>query len=260
MHFKGCNVGKQKPFLDKFKEALGGHVIVTAPKHFHEVFFDDRFGVWESMAYEFMIRRPEPFKDRNAALQAFQGANFTLINGQKVPLDTWETKNASKEMWFPSNIVGQSRRAVPAKLATAVGKRTTTTTFYDFYAHQPAPFDVTINSTATTFDNRKDDLRTELGKKARFKTSHEFPMYVEFGYKSVAGFVNGYTWTFTKISASQIQCLGTRIEYMIAVPILDPADPISGTLFANFYPKTGTTNPAILNVLVESDTKFFETA
>lgn len=35
VHFKGCNVGKAPAFLTKFQEALGGNVMVTAPKHFH---------------------------------------------------------------------------------------------------------------------------------------------------------------------------------------------------------------------------------
>jgi hypothetical protein len=33
-HAKGCNIGRAAPWLAKLREALGGHVRVTAPRHY----------------------------------------------------------------------------------------------------------------------------------------------------------------------------------------------------------------------------------
>jgi hypothetical protein len=61
LHFKGCNLGKALPFVTKLKEALGGHVTVTAPKHFQGVVRVTRKGnngSFDYMCYEFQVQTP----------------------------------------------------------------------------------------------------------------------------------------------------------------------------------------------------------
>jgi hypothetical protein len=257
VHFKGCNIGKNRNFLVRFKEALGDHINMTAPKHFHDVHFDTRFGVWESMAYEFTIRQPKPFADRPAALAAFAGRNFPLISGT-VPAAHWDTPLAGGTKWIPARIDRGSSWKVRAKLATPVGSKTTAETIHEWRVDTNLGFRVVIASTATDDAARKQDLQSDLGGRARFKSGHAFPMYEELGYSSLSDFMSGYDWRFRPLSGGDLECNGSRVVYTSVIPILDPADALDGTLIANFYPNTGSAHPAILTSLVESDPIFFE--
>jgi hypothetical protein len=252
LHFKGCNAGKQRPFLVKLKEALGDHVNVTAPKHFHDIWFDTRYGVWESMAYEFRIQRPKFFADPADALSELQGApDMNLINNSPVPSANWP-------IWIPKRISVRrtTKWTVHANLGSSFGKRKTIPTTLEFRV-EPTEFPTFIKSSATTDAARKADLQAELATRARFKSSHPFPRYKELGYSSLANFLNGYTWKFTP-SGSDLHCLGSRIIYTSVIPILDPADSLKGNLIFNFYPNSGSSIPAITTTLQENDAKFFE--
>lgn len=100
VHFKGCNIGKAQPFVAKFREALGDHVNVTAPKHFHGITPEPRLGIFEYMAYEFSLRQPTDFPNRAAVLAAFQAAGFSYVDGTAVaaaglgPVDTFADRQA----------------------------------------------------------------------------------------------------------------------------------------------------------------------
>jgi hypothetical protein len=236
---------------------------MTAPKHFHDVHFDTRFGVWESMAYEFIIRRPTAFADRPAALAAFAGANFPLISSATVPSVTvpaahWDTVLAGGTKWIPARIDRSSTWNVQATLATPVGTKTTATTIHEFRVDTNLGFRVVIASTATTAAARKQDLQADLAARPRFQSAHPFPMYEELGYSSLSNFMSGYDWNFTPRGGGALECNGSRVVYRSVIPILNPADALNGTLIANFYPNTGSTHPAILTSLVESDPIFFE--
>jgi hypothetical protein len=253
LHFKGCNAGKQRPFLVKLKEALGDHVNVTAPKHFHDIFFDTRYGVWESMAYEFRLQRPQAsaFTTVPGARAAFHGASLTLINGTAIPRENWDT-------WIPDtvNVSRSSRWNVPANIGSGFGRRTTADTTQEFRV-DPTTFHVVITSSATDDAQRKADLQADLAGRTRFQSTHSFPMYQELGYASLSSFVNGYTWKFTA-SGSSLDCLGSRIIYTSVIPIRDPADALNGNLIFNFYPNAGSTIPSVTTTLQESDATYFE--
>ena len=87
VHIKGCNIGHANPFLLKLKQALGGHVRVTAPRFFHGA-TPATEGMFEYVGYQFALRRPQPFPNRPTALSEFAAAQFSLINGTTVPAAT----------------------------------------------------------------------------------------------------------------------------------------------------------------------------
>lgn len=85
VHFKGCNIGKSQKFIDKFRDALGGIVSVTAPKHFHGIFEQSDQGSYEYMDYEFSIRFARTKKDvdtRDQLIAAFQAAQFVTVQAR----------------------------------------------------------------------------------------------------------------------------------------------------------------------------------
>ncbi len=211
------------------------------------------------MAYEFMIRRPTPFPNRAAVLAAYRAAGFKLFNVTPVPNAHWDTAISAGTKWLPRRIRRGSSWTVSANLETPIGRRTTVDTTHEFRV-APVTFRIAITSSATTDANRKRDLQSELASRPRFQPSQTtYPLYEELGYASITEFIDGYDWNFTALKGGQLQCQGSRIMYTVAIPILDPADPLNGNLIANFYPNRGSSHQAILNKLVESDTKFFET-
>ena len=77
--------------MAKLKEALGGVVPVTAPKHFHFV-FPDKYpngygGMFEWMNYDFAIHSKTPL-GRPAIIAALKAKKYDFYDGTKVP-DAW---------------------------------------------------------------------------------------------------------------------------------------------------------------------------
>lgn len=254
VHFKGCNIGKAPPFLAKFKEALGDHVHVTAPLHFHGLTPWPRNGIFEYMGYEFTIRRPTAFANRAAALAAFQGAGFTLIDGSAVP-------NASWDGWIPRNIRRERRQQVRSRLGVAIGRRRTVNTPQQFRVDNRHPFVWTItypNAGAVPGGNaaRRQALENSLQAEPRFGAAHPFPVYERVGYASLQDFLAGYTWRF-QARGRRLVCTGRRVVYTVVVAVTDPAN---GNLVFNFYPRAGSGHAAITNGLLVTDADYFATA
>lgn len=259
-HIKGCNIGKARPFLVKLKEALGDHVHVTAPKHFHYLNRRNRLGVFEGMAYEFNINRNAPFNSKADVLAAFQAGGFTRIDGSPVPNADWNS-------WLPQRLArGQLRRrrrlrrALRVNLGMAI-VNTRTLSFPIGFRVTPNRFTYTIgfpNAGSVPNGNaaRQTALENALNADPTFDNTHDFPVYERWGYNSIANFIAGYNWRFVKQGKNLI-CRGLRYEYTVLPPVLDLN---TGNLIFNFYPNNGLAQPPILNGLVETDNRFFETA
>lgn len=253
VHFKGCNLGKVQPFLDKFREALGGNVMVTAPKHFHGLWEHSDFGTWEYMAYEFQIRRKTAFAKRADLLAAFGAEGFTLIDGSAIPAADWGK-------WVPKSIKKTEKFSVTGKLGPAgtVGTRSTIDAERQF---RVSPLDFTW---ALTYPNagsvppvagRQAAFETSINAAAEFDSTHPFPMYQRLGYADIPDFIAGYKWQHDKVK-NQLKTHGTRVEYTILLPIVDPA---TGFLVHNFHPIAGKPY-APVKQLAETDPLYFASA
>jgi hypothetical protein len=249
VHFKGCNIGKAEPFLTKFREALGGNVMVTAPKHFHGIYEHTAFGTFEYMAYEFQVRDKAYFPTRAGILTAFDGVGFTYIDGTTVPTGNWDT-------WVPKKKVSKSvKTPVSAKLGVTIGKRKTIEIEREYrvttlkfwwsikFSGGPPPSSSTARQTA---------FEDSVGNDAAFQSTHDYPMYQRLGYDDLTEFFAGYTWKHD-VKKSTLFTTGTRVEYTIVLPITDAA----GNLVFNFHPLSTTPYTAIDN-LNETDSDFFE--
>lgn len=254
VHFKGCNLGKALPFIAKFKEALGEHVNVTAPRHFHGVTPSRPHGSFEYMAYEFSIRQDRDFASRADLLDAFDAAGFTYIDGTAVPTADWGPL-------VPRRIGRTVRLQERATLGAAIGRLTTIFVPRQFRVDR-LPFTWTI-----TFP-RPSDVPAPAGRQAAFEDSlrnddkdrfsdlHEFPMYERLGYATFDDFIDGYRWRHTK-SGRRLVTRGTRTEYTIVVVIKDRT---TGHLIFNFHPRSGTSFPAMTTALQETDSDYFASA
>ncbi len=184
VHCKGCNIGKARPYLVKFKEALGDHVNVTAPKHFHGLTPEPAYGVFEYMEYEFIIRRKDAFPSRAAALAAFQGGGFTLIDGSAVP-------NASWTNWIPTRINRGRATQIPAPLGVTIGSRTTVNTPQQFRIDRyPFTWAITYPNAGAvpgTVSARLAALEANIQAAANFDPSHAYPMFERLGYATFYG-------------------------------------------------------------------------
>ncbi|HEX8494995.1 MAG TPA: hypothetical protein VF658_19295 [Pyrinomonadaceae bacterium] len=264
-HIKGCNVGTAVPFMVKLKEALGNHVNVTAPIHFHGILRAFAVGVFEYMAYKFQIVRRDPFKDRAEALAAFiSRTDFKLIDGTVVPEKLWK-------QWIPKDITKTDSRKVYLNLGRTIGKQKNISADRDFQvvdAHTvygkftyTIPFRQPTVVPTQTADQEKA-LAQSVNANPKFQATHPFPIHTRFGYASIADFLAGYNWTFSinvrppPSDLSDLVCSGQRCQYIMMVPITNP---VTGNIIFNFHPNKGSGLPSIRTGLVESDTKFFAT-
>ena len=250
VHFKGCNIGKARPFLVKLKEAFGDNVNVTAPKHFHGVYQHTSYGVWEYMAYEFIIRRPTNFPNRGDCVAAFQAAGFAFVDGNPVPDEDWER-------WIPRRIRRTKKVAIVGDLGVALGRRSTIGIERQFRVDR-FPFRWAIRYPAA------GDVPAPAGRQAAFEASveddermdaaHAYPWYERLGYASFADFIAGYRWSHS-ISGRVLKTRGNRTGYTIVIPVTDPA---TGHLIFNFHPNAGSPHAPIAG-LDETDPLYFET-
>jgi hypothetical protein len=263
VHLKGCNVGNAQPFLLKLKEAFGGNVNVTAPIFFHGATPGRQQGMFEYMGYEFVIRRPTPFPDRKAALSAFDGAQFPLIDGTTtVPTADWNTL-------IPANPNRTREEQVVSKLGVTLARRSTihTPRKYRVVPITFGPWTVPFSDAASVPTDKSDqllELEIHLKTDQRFQPTHPFPQWTREGFANLTAFVSGYTWDCRRRGASLV-CFGHRLLYEVVLAITDPATtPATGSfwqgnLIFNFYPNTNSTLTPITSALTVTDRKFFAT-
>jgi hypothetical protein len=286
LYFKGCNLGRAIPFLQKWKLALGGKMQVSAPRFNHGAFTDQGRGVWEFMMYEFVVHSPIPVAGRDLLIQQFQGAHFTyleavgrpgnLIPGPPIPDNMWGH-------WLPSTIGAK----VNSKTGVAAIAHKEYPQYRSFNVQALAlPFatlDVDENFTVdqtvfrkkipglnpmpTANSDRLAALRTFLLADvenrphiSRYTDAHPFPMYQRLGYADFDSFIAGFTWHFSnKDGSSDLFVRGTRERYTLLIGVTDPnpgAVTTDSQLLTNFYP----TGPGFLsgNQLPVTDQRFFQ--
>jgi len=266
VRFKGCNIGKDRPditrtptnpFLDRFKQALGGNVIVTAPKHFHYLFPARSLGVFESMTYEFVVRIPavkvrggfRGFANKAELVQACSDAGFTDVNGTPVPATTWTAV-------IPRNIRRAWHRDPPVPLGVAFGRRQTAPARTQLRIDS-RPFRVFIpladmSPLPTTDAERFDALDAFVGSSVEFGAGNDYPKYERLGYADFRSLMDGWHWTYGRNRTHMI-CTGRRYAYTVSFPVTDAG----GNLVFNFYPRTGSPHAPVLTGLQETDPDFF---
>lgn len=267
-HIKGCNVGRDRtdttrtpaaPFLVKIKEALGDHVNVSAPKHFHGLDPAGGVGIFEYMAYEFKLgvtptvgprRRLVGFADKPTALTAFQTGGFLYTDGTGVPNTVWDSL-------IPTDITRTRNESIRVPLGTTIGTRQTMNVRRQFRVDTDDvlwtlryPSGTPVPSTAAA---QTAALRADIPNDPRFVATHAFPQYERLGFTSFNAFFAGYLWRFT-VTGRDLVCTGTRFLYTVLVPIVNRT---TGNVIFNFYPDAGSSVAPILNGLAVTDPQYF---
>ncbi len=257
-HIRGCKIGQAEPFVRKLKEALGGQVTVTAPKHFHQNQTIPRVGVLEFLGYDFAIKRETAFANKAELVAAFQAENLTFFEGTPVPNDSWND-------WIPSNI---RKRRTAKRFTVNFGtpiQRNATHQITNLRVNGQFRYDLEAFTYTITFSggapgtahaDRLNHLSTSLNDDPVFASGHEFPMFSRFECSSVSNFLDAFTWTFTWAARTRVlTCVGRRHKYTMIVPVTDPA---TNNLCLNFFPNAGNPTP-VIRLLPENDSRFFLT-
>lgn len=266
----GCSVGGQAPYMKKLKEALGGKIMVIAPKF---LALPDKIrspaGPIAYFGYDFTVHSPAPAKNRNALLDLYDATStaaekakdprFTLRGGKRVPPRSWRA-------WVPADfakhvfsVLGKKVPKEPAPLSSPVilpGLNTRATARRRFFVNDRAPFfsDPFKGADTKSFPLAKSTGKIEDWKKATrkwleqpwnhpvlpnktvklFDPSHPLPMYVRYGYASMDEFMDGWDWRFKYDDAKKALSLSpVRYEYRVWQPITtEPAN----QLIMNYYP------------------------
>ena len=258
VHIKGCKIGQTEPFVRKLKEAFGGQVAVTAPKHFHLVQVIRRVGAFTYLGYDFAVKRKTPFRNKAELVTAFQNEHFQYFDSTPVPDDVWDQR-------IPRDIRRRKKRFRPTvNLGTPIQRNArrqmSSIRVIGEFRHKPERFrfNVTVSGSApgTSTAARMAVLRQALQNHPVFQATHEFPMYERYEYASLDDFIDGFTWRFAwRRRHNLLRCNAVRHRYTLILPVVEPT---TNNLCLNFFPRPGNPTPEI-RLLPESDPRFFLT-
>jgi hypothetical protein len=288
VHFKGCNLGQAVPLLQKWKEAFGNKIQLSAPKYTHGLVVDNgERGLWEYLQYQFVVLSKDPVVDRSSLIQLFQTQqlrflevlnNGALTPGPIVPDENWDAwlpqaldmtntaqsviANQTQAQWryFDVQPLASPRGTVQINEEfSAVEQPFPRPIIYP--AGQPLPTDPDVQIADLKNNLLADQVNTKLGRVSRFSSSHPFPVYQRWGYESIDDFRDGFVWTFTpsKKNPRQLNARGTRQRYTILIGVTDPNPGLVTTqneLLTNFHPFSSVFLPGMQ--LPTDDARFFK--
>ncbi len=252
---RGCRVGTQRKFLEKFREALGRRIQVVAPKHFHGVDAHAKKpkGYLEYFAYSWSVHSPTALKTEDAVVKALMGVpNNTFIDGSPIAEKKWkewvprrpEAKYEQTEFTSVKSPIERKAVKIPRK--------------FRYQARKWLPRDepLAMDKAKTTDAQRLEVLKPLLAQRPNLKSTHPYPLYERLGYKSFDEFIKGWTWTFTpkNKAADEVKFNAIRHEYTVILPVTEIK---SGELILNFYPLNK--KDKLIELLKNDNAKLFET-
>lgn len=252
VRLKSCLLGDIRPLLLVLKKALGNPPAVTAPRYIHAHLNGYLGGIWEFMAYQFVVVGPnsgkKPLASRDAAKTAFADPanHFQLADASNVPAQLWEawippagtltlspTSANRATMQFPVFAPGFLRGGLPAIIPLQ-------TRFHSTLEVVPAP-PVESDFIPVGEDLQRDTLADLLALRPEYQASHPYPVFKRYGHKTLADFTNGFQWKMTdspgKTKQYSLQYIGSRYRYRLEAPITKPG---TNELIYNFYPDSGS--------------------
>jgi hypothetical protein len=165
-----------------------------------------------------------------------------------VPAAEWEAL-------VPKSIAQRREWSVEGQLGQTIGKRKTIDAMRQFrVTRQTFTWELGYPDAASvpaSNTDRQTAFEAAVRSDSTFSSTHAYPKYERVGYASVADFFAGYTWTHSQAGKSLLT-VGTRTEYTVLTPVVDPA---TGNLYFNFHPVKPAYAPVLQ--LVETDTDFF---
>lgn len=276
VHIRGCALGTRPKYVDKLRDAFGGHVTVTAPKYWNGFISFNRkgettnVGYVEYMGYDFAVFTPYRAKNRRSLLRLFIHAKLKDIHGKRISSKVWKVR---------------VRRAWKAMVAERVDLKTEpflTRIHFRRLSLRPATkfsldFETEFQAQRLTLfgdsgsfvshpipepKNRRDKkkkyssyvnmIKTQLEKTKDFKSDNPFPVWERLGFNSIQEFMKGFYWDLTWTDGNKMSFKAIRYRYAFIVPITQKK---GKRLYMNFYPEDRTKDSYIN--LVEDDSRFF---
>jgi hypothetical protein len=254
LHLKGCNIGKSLPYLTALKDALGGKLFVTAPKHEYCTLDhpDPNPGKAIFMRYRFELFRKSRLKGRTEAVKAFNSYGFSGIDGRKILIGTWER-------WIPkymSPIWIQKEDFRTTVINPITGNPMTARVrllYTENESVSPREQRIPLAKKPTSDVESLSEIEKDLKKREPRYNHKKFPMYERYGCASMEEFMAGWNWKYSwDNNKKELVYKGIRYEHTLEYPIVDPSN---NTLFMNLYPsKSGST---VLEMMKEDDDRFF---
>jgi hypothetical protein len=235
----GCWVGMFPPYLQRFKDMLGGAVEVVAPKH-EDAFYTKPDGsmilkgALRYLLYDFRIFSLKPIPTRDELIAKFQ-AKHKFFNGKDIPLAIWKhaiptdyDTVGERDVTFQVALKPfvEGFKSIPVK-----GK-------YNRGPDMASGFHMPGGPAATASEAvRRAFVEGKLPSEPGFDPTHPLPVFVRDGFTSLAEFAKGYDWTPSAIVADQWN--GSRERYMCSVPIWNPANAKREIIY-DYLSKSGT--------------------
>jgi hypothetical protein len=255
VHIKGCRIGDNTKFLQKFKEALGGQVLITAPTYFHELFesgaSDD--GIYEYMGHSFVVFSTTKVATRKALIDQFKAKNYKLMDGSDVPDTLWHT-------WIRKDYFKVRKREVLIDVTPSpkVGKFAVYGGSWGDYRHQIEKFTFTLPNAASQPKDRPGRLTVlhdQMKADPQFATS-AYPVYERYGHVTFDKFFDARFWSFSVDKKSgDLLAVGTRHAYTCNIPTVVQQGKAFVLKDFNYYAYSGVGN--VLTGLVESNPFYF---
>ncbi len=251
---RGCRIGSERKFLEKFREVLGRRINVVAPKHFHVVDPHEQKpkGHVEYLAYSFGVHSPTALKTEDAVVKALIGVSrHALIDGSSIPEKKWrewvprrpEAKYQQQELTTAKSPPSSKPVKIPRWFRYEARK----------WLKQDEP--LAMDKAKTSDADRLAVLKPLLAQRPIFKSTHPYPLYERLGYGSFEEFIKGWTWSFKPANKAvdEVKFNAVRHEYTAIIPVTDTK---SGELILNFYPLNK--KDKVIERLSENNRKLFE--
>lgn len=250
---RGCRIGTERVYLRKLREALGGRIVISAPKHFDGVAKQNvrPKGFVEYLAYSFSTNSPTPLKTKDAVVKALLATpGLKLIDNSPIPEKKWRD-------WVPSNPeVKFEQEELTSVMSPVTGKKAMVKRVFRFEERQWLDHDepLAMDRSKKSDADRLKVLKPLLAKRPEMQSTHPYPMYVRLGYKSFDEFIAGWTWRFLPKdkAADEVKFNAVRHQYTVIQPITEVK---TGELLLNFYPEKKK-DKVIENLKLDDDRLF----
>jgi hypothetical protein len=280
VHIRGCNLGKRPEYVDKLKEALGSHVVVTAPRYWHG-FFEvvtkkkKSLGFAEYMGYDLTVARPFRAKKWKQLRRSFEKGGFQKVDAKSISkkqlqqwlLPAWKKMRKEKaDLNVSPFFVSLPFLTIDLEPAFSIKVKTKIhfqarkyTLFADAdtnFVSKPVPKPRSRREKKRKYIDYRDEVQRQLELQDAFKSrdpvTNPFPWWARLGYASMDDFMKGFYWELTWSSDDKMHFKAIRYLYTVVVPITEPNN---GKLIMNSYPSgSGHTTHTGLQ---ETDTRLF---
>ncbi len=250
VHFRGCRVGRNAPFMAKLREALDVP-LVTAPRHYHSTaILDNPAGAAELMLYSFEVFSRDRIEHTPALIDAFAAKGYRTVDGAQIRRDSFAR-------WINWTDASSARTGRMQEAVSPVNNLNYNVRAPFRYSHryldEQGGFSVNLPSEPVTDADKKRAVKAELQRRyPQYRPDHPWPEYVRLGYDSMDEFMEGWNWHFSLDQAEGILMLNpSRHEYILSQPVVT-AD---NRLYMNFYYNDVSRQPLIQ--IREDDDRFF---